>query len=72
MKVIWQAEMKIAGVEPPSDPGGPAVAKLAFKGAIDGEALGNLAYMMKAPWVTVTIEQVQGSFLVDKETGEIQ
>lgn len=71
MKVLWQAEMKVSGIEPPSDPGGPAVLKLAFKGAIDGESMANLAYMMKAPWVMLSIEQVQANFNIDRETGEI-
>ncbi|MBF8255117.1 MAG: hypothetical protein HW375_24 [Anaerolineales bacterium] len=72
MKVIWQAEMKVTGIEPPSDIGGPAVLKLGLKGAMDGEALGNVGMMMRAPWVKVTIEQVQPQFFgVDPETGEV-
>ncbi len=71
MKVRWAAQMKIAGVEEPSQIGGAPVLKLAFKGAIDGEALANLGFMMKAPYVTLDIEQMQGNFMVDGQTGEI-
>lgn len=69
-KVIWQAEMKISSVAAPSETGGAPVATLGLKGAIDGETIANLAWMMKAPWVRVTIEQVQGDLFAGGPDGD--
>ena len=71
MKVIWFAEMKVSGVEGPKEAGDGPVLKLGLKGRANPEMLGNVGMMMQAPFVRVTIEEVQGRLDVDPETGEI-
>lgn len=71
MLVDWTAEMRISGVDPAGAAGESVVLKLALKGTVDPDALSNLAYMMRAPYVRITIEEIQPQFTVSFETGEI-